>query len=101
MVSLFVKRGARGAVIALALLAVLAAVALVWRRPAYDPLAQARAAGMRIENREAPIPSMCYTKTDGVANPCWTCHTGGVGLNGMDDAALQSEYAFSDVGMTN
>ncbi|HEX5751379.1 MAG TPA: hypothetical protein VFZ09_34460 [Archangium sp.] len=97
----FVKSGARGAFIAPALLAVLAAGALVGRRPAYDPLAQARAVGMRIENREAPIPSMCYTKTDGVANPCWTCHTGGVGLNGMDDAALQSEYAFSDVGMTN
>ncbi|QSQ18603.1 hypothetical protein JY651_24860 [Pyxidicoccus parkwayensis] len=80
----------------------------VWRtrqppapEPPFDPLAQALASGSRVLNREAPIPSVCYTKTEGVSNPCWTCHTGGVGANVMGDSALQAEYAFSDVGQTN
>jgi len=25
-------------------------------------------------NPEALIPSQCYTKTDGVNNPCYVCH---------------------------
>lgn len=85
-----------------------AAMAGVWRlRPPavaeapFDPLAQALAAGSRVANREAPVPSMCYTKTAGVSNPCWTCHTGGVGNNVMADESLQAEYAFSDVALTN
>ncbi|WP_246357156.1 hypothetical protein [Pyxidicoccus fallax] len=100
----------RGAVVGLLALGLVASAAGVWRtrgRPPlepeapFDPLAQALASGSRVDNREAPIPSMCYTKTEGVSNPCWTCHTGGVGDNIMDDAALQAEYAFSDVGLTN
>lgn len=68
---------------------------------AYDPLAQARASVGHIVNREAVIPAQCYTKTDGIANPCWTCHTQRQGLNQMDDWRLQQQYAFSDVGKTN
>lgn len=85
--------------------AILAVVAVSRLRgsaePPYDPLAVARLHGARVANREAPIPSMCYTKTEGRSNPCWTCHTGGIGLNSSDDAGLQTEYSFSEVGLTN
>ena len=67
----------------------------------FHPLAQARRAAKRLDNREAPIPIQCYTKTAGVSNPCWTCHTASVYPNLRDDAELQVEYAFSDVGKTN
>ncbi|NPD26656.1 hypothetical protein [Corallococcus exiguus] len=100
--------GVRGPVFIVLTLGAFAAAAGVWRlrTPAeveaqFDPLAQALAAGSRVANREAPVPSMCYTKTAGVSNPCWTCHTGGVGNNVMADDSLQAEYAFSDVGLTN
>ncbi len=95
-----VKSVARGALVLLGVGALAAGVAVL-RRPAYDPLAVALAAGDRVENREAPITSMCYTKTDGVSNPCWTCHTQGIGRNTANDAALQTNYAFSDFGLTN
>ncbi len=68
---------------------------------AFDPLAQAQAAGKRVDNREAVVPPQCYTKTDDIANPCWTCHVPANGRNRMDDAHLQEEYAFSAVGETN
>ena len=100
--------GVRGPVFIVLTLGAFAAAAGVWRwrapavgEPPFDPLAQALAAGSRVANREAPVPSMCYTKTAGVSNPCWTCHTGGVGNNVMADDSLQAEYAFSDVGLTN
>ena len=89
---------------ALALAGVVAGVAAVRGRAVaepYDPLLAARLNGPVVENREAPIPSMCYTKTEGRSNPCWTCHTGGVSLNSANDLALQTEYAFSEVGLTN
>jgi hypothetical protein len=44
---------------------------------------------------------MCYTKTDGVDNPCWTCHTTAHGSNPLADWALQQEYSFSDTARTN
>ncbi|RKH58540.1 hypothetical protein [Corallococcus llansteffanensis] len=98
----------RGPVIIVLLLGAFASAGGVWRlrtppeaAPPFDPLAQALEAGSRVANREAPVPSMCYTKTAGVSNPCWTCHTGGVGDNVMADALLQAEYAFSDVALTN
>lgn len=106
----FISKGvARGALLLCLALGSLFASAAVWRRgesppavePLFDPLAQALASGSVVANREAPIPSMCYTKTEGVSNPCWTCHTGGVGFNVMDDESLQAEYAFSDVGLLN
>jgi hypothetical protein len=67
----------------------------------YDPLAMAIASIGKTQNREAVIPPQCYTKTEGVSNPCWTCHTVTRFPNAMTDWELQAEYAFSDVGLTN
>ena len=67
----------------------------------YDPLALARRTNEQIANREAVIPPQCYTRTDGVANPCWTCHTISTFPNDLSDWELQEEYAFSDAGLTN
>jgi len=67
----------------------------------YDPLAYARSRADRVDNPEAVIPSQCYTKTEGISNPCWTCHTSTNGTNSMGDQDLQKEYAFSDLGLTN
>lgn len=66
----------------------------------YDPLAYALA-NQRVTNPEATVPSMCYTRTDGVANPCWTCHTDSVSPNEQADWELQEEYAFSKFALTN
>ncbi|MAN52111.1 MULTISPECIES: hypothetical protein [unclassified Marinimicrobium] len=54
-------------------------------------------------NREAPIPSQCYTKTDGRHNPCYTCHQtyGDRRPNQMHDGFLQGSYAFSEFGERN
>lgn len=84
-----------------ALLGLYMAAVACSRQPPHDPLAVARQAGSQVQNREAPIPSMCYTKTDGISNPCWTCHTGGIGLNQASDTAFQLDYAFSEYGMSN
>ena len=68
----------------------------------YDPLARAMASiGQPLTNVEAGIPPQCYTATEGSSNPCWVCHTVGRAPNTLDDAYLQGEYAFSDVGLTN
>lgn len=67
----------------------------------YDPLIKAIRSVGQTRNFEAGVPSQCYTKTDGVANPCWTCHVGAQGLNFQNDWQLQEEYAFSDVALTN
>lgn len=67
----------------------------------YDPFAYELARRDDIGNREASVPSMCYTKTAGVANPCWTCHTQPVGRNEVIDWDLQEEYAFSDFALAN
>ena len=67
----------------------------------FDPLAYAREVGLELSNREAGVPSMCYTKTDGISNPCWTCHTVARYPNELDDWVLQEEYAYSDVALTN
>ncbi|MCP3163794.1 hypothetical protein [Myxococcus qinghaiensis] len=108
--SIMSKGGARAVLaLCLALGSLFASAGVVWRQraapripePPFDPLAQALASGSTVANREAPIPSMCYTKTEGLSNPCWTCHTGGVGFNVMDDESLQADYAFSDVGLLN
>jgi len=54
-------------------------------------------------NREAVIPPQCYTRTEGVHNPCYVCHQNqrSGGENTMNDADLQVAYTFSDVGTTN
>lgn len=57
-----------------------------------------------IYNREAVVPPQCYTKHEATYNPCMTCHqsyTYGSRPNQMDDSALQAEYSFSEVGVTN
>lgn len=68
--------------------------------PGFDPLERARTR-TGIDNREAVIPSQCYTKTEGISNPCYTCHTSLNGRNEMADDDLQREYAFSDFGLQN
>ncbi len=68
---------------------------------AYDPLAYAKARLGRVNNLEASVPAQCYTRTDGVSNPCWTCHTQTHGKNAMADARLQREYAFSNFALKN
>lgn len=67
----------------------------------YDPLIRAIRSIGQTKNFEAGVPAQCYTKTDGVANPCWTCHVGAQGLNFQNDWQLQEEYAFSDAALTN
>ena len=59
-------------------------------------------------NEEAPIPSQCYTKTEGKHNPCYTCHQsypGGAGaeyrVNLRNDGSNQGIYTFSEEGETN
>ncbi len=56
-----------------------------------------------VYNREAVIPPMCYTRTEGRHNPCYVCHQSRVPgrPNEMDDASLQLVYSFSEVGLTN
>jgi len=54
-------------------------------------------------NREAIVPPMCYTRTEGRHNPCYVCHQDQIPgrPNTMNDADLQSAYSFSDLGRTN
>jgi hypothetical protein len=68
---------------------------------AFDPLAYARSTLGKIENFEAGVPPVCYTKTGGRSNPCWACHTEGIRPNYRNDAELQREYSFSDFALTN
>jgi hypothetical protein len=68
--------------------------------PEYDPLAFAYA-NLGVTNPEATVPSMCYTKTAGISNPCWTCHTESRTPNEQADWELQEEYSFSQLALTN
>jgi hypothetical protein len=54
-------------------------------------------------NREAVVPPMCYTRTEGKHNPCYVCHQGTIPgrPNAMDDWGLQLAYSFSDTALTN
>lgn len=70
-------------------------------RDGYFPLEHARRSHGRIANREASIPLACYTRTDGLHNPCWACHTESTYPNLREDAELQEAYAFSDFGRDN
>ncbi|HEX7858821.1 MAG TPA: hypothetical protein VF773_00700 [Verrucomicrobiae bacterium] len=56
-----------------------------------------------VYNREAPVPPQCYTRTEGMYNPCYVCHQDQLPgrENVMNDADLQEAYSFSDLGMTN
>jgi len=59
----------------------------------------------RMYNPEALIPPMCYTRTHGKYNPCYTCHQSNNdridNTNYMDDGNLQGEYTFSPVAEHN
>ncbi|BBN83895.1 putative lipoprotein [Pseudoalteromonas sp. A25] len=56
-------------------------------------------------NAESVIPPQCYTKTDGVNNPCYACHQTDKSdtnrPNQMFDGHLQGSYDFSDLGTKN
>jgi hypothetical protein len=52
------------------------------------------------ENLEPSVPPQCYAKT-GDRNPCYVCHTAGIGPNTLDDADLQADYAFSEYAREN
>ena len=59
-------------------------------------------------NEEAPIPPQCYTKTENVNNPCYTCHQNYYAKdnneyrnNRRNDGDNQGLYTFSDEGETN
>lgn len=58
-----------------------------------------------VYNPESVIPPQCYTKTEGVNNPCYACHQSYDATekrpNQMGDGTLQGNYEFSDVGLTN
>lgn len=58
-----------------------------------------------VYNPEAVIPPQCYTKTEGVNNPCYACHQSydrnEARPNQMGDGSLQGNYEFSDVGLSN
>ncbi|MFC3032593.1 hypothetical protein ACFOEE_08685 [Pseudoalteromonas fenneropenaei] len=58
-----------------------------------------------IYNEESVIPPQCYTKTDGVNNPCYACHQtyahDSTRPNQMRDGDLQGNYEFSELGVTN
>lgn len=69
-------------------------------RLSYDPLAHARR-WPEVGNPEAVVPSMCYTRTDGISNPCWMCHTDPQPPNSHLDLDLQESYTFSDYARTN
>ncbi len=54
-------------------------------------------------NREAVVPPMCYTRTEGENNPCYVCHQSRRQgrPNVMDDGVLQRVYSFSETALTN
>lgn len=56
-----------------------------------------------VYNREAIIPPMCYTRTEGKHNPCYVCHQNAIPTreNVMNDKDLQEAYSFSDAGLKN
>ncbi len=58
-----------------------------------------------VYNPESVIPPQCYTKTEGVNNPCYACHQSYDSIekrpNQMGDGTLQGNYEFSDVGLKN
>ncbi|AQQ69152.1 hypothetical protein Mag101_17070 [Microbulbifer agarilyticus] len=63
--------------------------------------------GTHEANPEAPVPPMCYTKTEGRHNPCYVCHQvyprnpEQPRMNMLDDGGIQGSYLFSDEGLKN
>ncbi|MEW8027166.1 MAG: hypothetical protein AB2806_05440 [Candidatus Thiodiazotropha sp.] len=57
-----------------------------------------------VYNPEAIVPPQCYTKHEATHNPCLICHQSyafGSRPNYMGDKALQAEYSFSEIGVSN
>ena len=57
-------------------------------------------------NEEATIPPQCYTKTEGVHNPCYVCHqayeaSDEYRMNKLNDGGIQGGYMFSEIGVNN
>lgn len=67
----------------------------------YDPLALATASIGHVTNIDANIPPLCYTKSDGISNPCWACHTRSQYPNLADDWELQQNYSFPESAKRN
>jgi len=67
----------------------------------HDPFADAAASIGRTLNPLAVVPPMCYTKTDGVSNVCWVCHTDSVRPNALDDTELQETFDFPTTATIN
>ncbi|MGE0395353.1 MAG: hypothetical protein AB7T06_01405, partial [Kofleriaceae bacterium] len=67
----------------------------------YDPLALATKSIGRVTNADANIPPICYTKSDGISNPCWACHTRSEYPNLADDWELQQNYSFPETARQN
>lgn len=68
------------------------------------PPSRALAEADRFYNVEAVIPPQCYTKIEGVHNPCYVCHqtyADDTRPNYMRDGRLQEAYDFSDAALTN
>lgn len=63
--------------------------------PGYDPLALATKSVGKTHNPDATIPGICYTRSDGISNPCWTCHARSQFPNLADDWELQQNYSFT------
>ncbi|WP_299594054.1 hypothetical protein [uncultured Microbulbifer sp.] len=65
------------------------------------------ALGTHEANPEAPVPPMCYTKTEGRHNPCYVCHQlyerdpQRPRMNMLDDGGIQGTYLFSEEGLEN
>ncbi len=78
-------------------------LALLQRNDSVRPAAIAVHPVTAAYNREAIIPPMCYTRTEGQYNPCYVCHQNPQPgrENTLGDGALQVAYSFSDLGLTN
>jgi hypothetical protein len=67
----------------------------------YDPLALAASSVGHVANVDANIPPLCYTRSDGISNPCWACHTRSQYPNLADDWELQQNYSFPETAKRN
>lgn len=75
--------------------------------PEVEPDKRSPVLPLSLLNEEAPIPPMCYTKTEGDHNPCYVCHqvypnrNQHYRSNRLDDGHLQGTYNFSEIGIKN
>lgn len=75
--------------------------------PAVAEMDRVEVSERTITNLEATVPPQCYTKTEGIHNPCYVCHQNydnrktNYRMNQLDDGGIQGGYLFSDIGVTN